>query len=215
MLKVFLIFVISISAFASTSKFYGYFSLAFFSNDGRYSLVDNGSRVGVKYSKKGFYPDWTAGLRGEYSVKTTSHNEDFFLKNNELNRTKDNGPFSNRLGYLYLTYDDNFTMSFGKQWSPFYEVTSVTDIFYIFGAEASGAFSLQSDGGYLGSGRANNSARLSYDLGKTKISAIYVATGDQEIEILDADGKSLPGNPKRIYERSLGGAVQYVGNSQL
>lgn len=193
-----------------STHFYGSFYTALLSDQGNYSIVDNGSRAGIKFEKKEFYPNWSAGLRGEYGINSTSRPSEFQIKNNSLTSSKTSGPFSNRLGYMYFKYDDNLQLSFGKQWSPFYDVTSVTDIFAIFGAQASGAFSLSSDGGYLGTGRADNSAIASYASGNLKTSLIYVATGNQTIELLDANGDSLPGNPTRIYKRSFGGAIQYT-----
>lgn len=198
---------------SENTKFYGSFYTALLTEEGNYSIVDNGSRAGIKFEKKEFYPHWNAGLRGEYGINSTSRPSEFQIKNNSLTSSTTNGPFSNRLGYMYFTYKDNLKFSFGKQWSPFYDVTSVTDIYAIFGAQAAGAFSLSSDGGYLGTGRADNSAVASYKSGNLETSLIYVATGNQSIEILDANGDSLPGKPTRIYKRSFGGALQYTSDT--
>lgn len=190
--------------------FYGAFNLAFFGDAGRYSLVDNGTRLGVKYLNTKAITNWNLGARAEYGVRTTAHDSEFEIKNGNIEAVDGTAPFTNRLGFIYFENPEHkFKISLGKQWSPFYEVTSVTDIFYMFGAEASGAFSLNSDGGYLGTGRADNSILLTKEIHSFKLQALYLATGKQSIEIKDANGNEISGKPKRVYERSYGGAIQY------
>lgn len=64
--------------------------------------------------------------------------------------------FTTRLGYVGFEtpYGD---LTWGKQWSVYYDVAGWTDRFYTFGAQASGAFAL-GDGGINGTGRAANAA---------------------------------------------------------
>lgn len=188
---------------------YGKLALGFFTNEGKWSTVDNGSRLGFKYKKDDIFKNVTIGARGEYSVQATKPSTTFAVKGDNFETTSTDGPFKNRLGYIYFDFGKNFTASFGKQWSPYYDVTSVTDIFNMFGAEASGAFSFNSDGGFLGTGRADNSSLFTYKNKNMKASFIYIATNDQEIELTDASGNSLPGTPKRTYERAMGGAFEY------
>ncbi|TNF84926.1 MAG: porin, partial [Acidobacteria bacterium] len=62
--------------------------------------------------------------------------------------------FTTRLGYVGFEtpYGD---LTWGKQWSVYYDVAGWTDRFYTFGAQASGALG---DGGINGTGRASNAA---------------------------------------------------------
>ena len=64
--------------------------------------------------------------------------------------------FTTRLGYVGFEtpYGD---LTWGKQWSVYYDVAGWTDQFYTFGAQASGAFAL-GDGGINGTGRAETAA---------------------------------------------------------
>ena len=69
--------------------------------------------------------------------------------------------FTSRLGYLgFETKFGAFT--WGKQWSPYYNIAGMTDQFMAYGAEAGGAFPNFTDGGISGTGRASNA--LQYNL---------------------------------------------------
>lgn len=48
------------------------------------------------------------------------------------------------------------TLSYGKNWSSYYRVSSITDRFESFGGDASGTYNALTDGGETGTGRANN-----------------------------------------------------------
>ena len=65
--------------------------------------------------------------------------------------------FTTRLGYV--GFETPFgDLTWGKQWSVYYDVAGWTDRFFTFGARASGAFAL-GDGGLNGTGRAETAAQ--------------------------------------------------------
>jgi len=68
--------------------------------------------------------------------------------------------FSNRLGYVGLDFGDAGRVTLGKQWGVHYDITSFTDAFNVFGANASATFNAGTDGGFTGTGRADSA--LSY-----------------------------------------------------
>jgi len=63
--------------------------------------------------------------------------------------------FTSRLGFVGIETKYG-SFCFGKQWSVYYDVASFTDMFYAFGADASGIFAAGTDGSISGTGRAAN-----------------------------------------------------------
>jgi len=63
--------------------------------------------------------------------------------------------FTSRLGYIGLQTKFG-SITWGKQWSPYYLIAGLTDQFMAFGAEAAGAFPNYTDGGISGTGRSSN-----------------------------------------------------------
>ncbi|GAA5188989.1 porin [Ferrimonas gelatinilytica] len=76
--------------------------------------------------------------------------------------------FSTRLGYIGVSHDQAGRVSAGKQWSVYYDVTSVTDMPIAYGSDSLFTYANGTDGGDLGLGRANNSIqyRNGVDFGK-------------------------------------------------
>jgi predicted porin len=69
--------------------------------------------------------------------------------------------FTSRIGYL--GFDTKYgSLTWGKQWSPYYMIAGLTDQFMAYGAEAAGSFPNYTDGGISGTGRASNA--LQYNL---------------------------------------------------
>ncbi len=73
--------------------------------------------------------------------------------------------FSSRLGFLGLDFGKWGRLSFGKQWSVYYDVTSVTDKFNVFGGRGSASYVAGTDGGGSGTGRADQSMIYRNDIG--------------------------------------------------
>jgi len=68
--------------------------------------------------------------------------------------------FGPRLGYVGVDFGEWGRVAFGKQWGVHYDVTSFTDGFNVFGGDASATFNAGTDGGLMGTGRADSA--LSY-----------------------------------------------------
>lgn len=62
------------------------------------------------------------------------------------------------------------TFSWGKQYSPYYDVAGLTDMFFTFGCEASGTFS-SGDGGIAGTGRSEKAFQYRHRLGPLHVGA--------------------------------------------
>jgi predicted porin len=121
-------------------------------------VQDNGSRVRFEYATG---DDIRFFAKGEWAINLTGARTDFnpgestasgFLL---LERTTGDvlGP---RLGYVGVDFGDAGRLILGKQWSVHYDIAGYTDAFNTFGAEASATFTAATDGGILGTGRADS-----------------------------------------------------------
>lgn len=63
--------------------------------------------------------------------------------------------FGTRLGYLGVEFDHAGTITIGKQWGVYYDITGYTDKFNVFGGQASATYVAKTDGGTTGTGRAD------------------------------------------------------------
>jgi len=124
---------------------------------GEAQVQDNGSRLRFEYASHGdqrFFAaaEWAVNLTTTPSTinpgETTSSG---FLSIEEST----NQVLGARLGYVGVDLGDSGTLTLGKQWSVYYDVTSYTDGFNAFGAEATATFNGGSDGGFTGTGRAD------------------------------------------------------------
>ena len=109
---------------------------------GSQGLGDNSSRIGIKYEQSEVMEGWAAGLNGEWSINTNRNNSGFGSSNfdgKQYDVVSNNGPFGNRLGYLWLR-NENFEISAGKMWSVYYDIAEYTDLFETDGARASSVY---------------------------------------------------------------------------
>jgi predicted porin len=98
--------------------------------------------------------------------------------------------FSTRLGYLGIRFDHIGELSFGKQWSVYYDVAGWTDYFNVYGGSALSVYAADTDGGQLGSGRADNAFVWRNERGKVSYGLqTQLKTSDD-----DEDFKGLAGS---------------------
>ena len=64
--------------------------------------------------------------------------------------------FLSRLAYIGVSHPTWGTVTLGKQWGVYYDIAGYTDNFKVFGGESNGVYSGQTDGGWKGTGRADN-----------------------------------------------------------
>ncbi|MFD1315757.1 porin [Namhaeicola litoreus] len=122
---------------------------------------ENASRIGfqMRVNKNGYA--FFTGI--ELGMNLFKSNSQFNADGNSAGgfiiaeRDQVNQVFSSRLGYLGVDFGKWGTLSFGKQWSVYYDVTSYTDNFNVFGGQGSATYTAGTDGGGLGTGRADQS----------------------------------------------------------
>jgi predicted porin len=125
--------------------------------DGEAQVQDSGSRLRFDYSSAGdqrFFAaaEWAVNL----TTSTSTINPGETTDGGFLSLEESGGDvLGARLGYVGIDLDDYGTLTLGKQWSVYYDVTGYTDAFNAFGAEATATFNSQTDGGFTGTGRAD------------------------------------------------------------
>ena len=121
--------------------------------DGTSEIRNNGSRLGLR-GEKSFGGEITAFARVEVGVNLVN-NDRFILETGDPGNAigQGNQAVASRLGFIGLgTRYGN--VSWGKQWSAYYDVAEFTDQFQIFSGSAAGAYPAGTDGGIAGTGRA-------------------------------------------------------------
>jgi len=81
------------------------------------------------------------------------------------------------------------TFSWGKQWSPYYDVAGLTDMFFTLGGEASGAYG-PGDGGIPGTGRSEKALQYRHRFGPVHVGAQVQnrARTDENVSYADTYG---------------------------
>ncbi len=166
---------------------------AFFNEEVEFQ--ENASRIGLELgvTKNNFEVFFGAELGVNLFKSTTQFNVDgnnasgfFLVQNNQANQV-----FSTRLGYIGLRFGKYGTISVGKQWSVFYDVTSYTDNFNVFGARASSTFVAGTDGGTVGTGRADQSLIYRNEFGPILLGLQIQAKNTFNNNFIDGFGASL------------------------
>ncbi len=139
------------------------------------TLNDGSSRLGIRMSRR-FDSGRTLFGRVEWKTNLVDNNSEFAIGDSPsggitLSDEETDEAFSTRLGYLGMRFEDIGELTFGKQWSVYYDVAGWTDNFNVYGGAALSVYSGGTDGGAFGSGRADNAViwrnargRFSYGL---------------------------------------------------
>jgi predicted porin len=140
-------------------SFYGKLSVHGAIFDDEVQFQQNSPRVGIHLERK-LVKDLSIVGKLEYGINIIEGNQ----FNNDANNIVDfasnpfakNEAFVNRLGYVGFQHPKWGSLTVGKQWGVYYDVASFTDNFTVFGGEATGVYSGNTDGGWKGTGRADN-----------------------------------------------------------
>jgi len=135
-------------------RLYGSVRIRYRDTDAGSFWGDGGSRFGLS-GRWQFRPEtWLFG-RGEAGFNLLDTADLLFNRGDRPPGTKFGDEVFLRLLYLGIeTPEMNVTA--GKNWSTYYRVSSFTDRFQGTGASASGTYNAGTDGGYTGTGRADN-----------------------------------------------------------
>lgn len=176
--------------------------------DKQMELQENASRIGTDLSIKKGKIGFLAGVevkvnmfRGSSSFNVDDNVSGGFL-NIQAQQTQQ--VFGNRLGYLGIDLDKYGTLTFGKQWSVYRDITTYTDRFNVFGSRASATFVGGTDGGENGTGRADQSIIYRNQIGPLSFGVQVQARKGNNNHFLDGFG--LSGQLEIIQDFFIGSA---------
>ena len=177
--------------------------------DGHFGVEDGASRIGIT-GKTNVTKGINAFALLEVGVNGIDNNLDMIFHADpgyavgEFDQT-----VTSRLGEIgFETKYGN--ISWGKQWSPYYDVGGFSDQSMAFGGEAQGSFPGGTDGGVSGSGRAANSMQVRSSIKNFKVGlqAQFRDMSEGDVKFADTWAASLIyANPSGI---SLGLAYNKV-----
>jgi predicted porin len=164
-----------------------------------YSEIQNGaSRIGFKGKTKMSDDIW-ALMQVELGLRIVDNNSKLVANGDpggslqELDNT-----VTTRLGILGVQTKYG-SITWGKQWSPHYNVAVFTDELNAFGGEAAGTFNRGSDGAVSGTGRASYAAQYGYSYGPVNI-------------LMQMQNRSLTKNNQKLADSYCGSLVYNSDN---
>jgi len=147
-------------ALSDTLDIYG--SMRLFAETGAEdtTLNDGSSRLGMRVARR-LNNGRTVFGRMEWKTNLVDNNSQYAISESTsdgivLRDEESDSVFTTRLGYLGMHFDNIGELTFGKQWSVYYDVAGWTDVFNVYGGSALSVYAAGTDGGSLGSGRADN-----------------------------------------------------------
>jgi len=150
-------------------KPYGSFRGHFAAFNNELEFQENASRIGFEFGIRKNNLEFFAGL--ELGISLFKGNSQFNPDGNTsggflvLENSQATQVFNSRLGYLGIDFNEWGRLSFGKQWSVYYDITSFTDRFNVFGGQGSATYNAGTDGGSTGTGRADQSIIYRNEIG--------------------------------------------------
>jgi predicted porin len=140
-------------------KPYGSFRGHFAVYNEEIELQENGSRIGFEFGIKRKNIRYFAGselqlnmFKSDISFNASTNIGGGFLVSE---KAQERQVFATRLGYLGVDLNKWGIITVGKQNGVYYDVASYTDKFNVFGGQASAVYVAGTDGGTVGTGRAD------------------------------------------------------------
>ncbi|MEM1023743.1 MAG: porin [Myxococcota bacterium] len=165
-----------------TLRFYGALQTRLVFTESGEELQDGASRIGISF-RRALAPRRLPLLEAfgklEFGVNLVDNSQTLTLgdsTSSEILSRDGQDAFETRLGFLGLAYGNFVRLSFGKQWSVYYDVAGWTDKYYVFGSTALGVFSSGTDGGG-GSGRADQAIQARFALRFVDLGLQYQVRG--------------------------------------
>ncbi|MGB0936658.1 MAG: porin [Colwellia sp.] len=160
----------------------GGLSIYYISGENDYSEVNDGfSRFNFNFNRN-LGDGWNAFSHLEWGIQVSSTGHHYEVGNDGLSST---GPTSDTMwlhkGYVGVNHKTYGQFTIGKQWGVSYDVGGATDWFEVFGGDAQGTYNFDTDGGFTGTGRAEQAIQYRISFDKLTLSAQFMATD----EVLD------------------------------
>lgn len=124
--------------------------------------------------------------------------------------TQEQSLWYNRLGYIKLKDEQsNATYTFGRQWSVYYDVAEWTDWYEVTGGDALGVYDGGDDGGFVGTGRANEAISYRQQFGDFKV-ALQGQGSDTDTS--DSTKRDFSASTSIIWDINSAFSIGYAGH---
>lgn len=150
-------------------RFYGSVRVRALATPGNFEIDGQTSRIGVRLEGRERIKNVKGFARAEMGFNFLEATEEVFRSVDEGRGLADESLFFNRLLFIGADIKDR-RISFGKQWSAFYDVGVFSDQMPFFAGEGTGVYAAGSDGGVSGTGRADNALQFRDAIGIFKYS---------------------------------------------
>ncbi len=163
----------------TTFNFSGNLAVYYLKNSDTQEVNDGFSRYVFDLSHN-MKDDWKSVAKLEWGVQLSNTDNQIVVNNNGLTST---GPADEaiwlRQGFVGFEHNDYGRFTLGKQWGVSYDIGGVTDWFEIFGGAAQGTYNFGTDGGFSGSGRAEQAFQYRVSYKNLSFAAQYLASDEQ------------------------------------
>ena len=191
-------------------RFYGSIRVRALVTPGGNGTIDGQtSRVGVRLEGKQWIRNVTGFARGEVGFNFLEATEEIFNGIDEGRGIEEDSLFFPRLYFVGADINDR-RVSFGKQWSAFYDVGVFSDQMPFFAGEGTGVYAAGSDGGVSGTGRADNALQFRDVIGIFKYTAQIQIRNETDNNQLLADTVGGSVTWKGSERTQVGGAFNLV-----
>jgi predicted porin len=136
-------------------------------------LTNNSSRIGFKVEQS-VLGGLTVLGGGEWKMSLGTGDTTYNISENPNSgfgtfQSTTSQAFSTRLAFVGMRLGNYGTLTLGKQWGVYYDVSSWTDLYTTFGTHGSSTFNAGTDGGQTGEGRADSALAYRVVLGALRI----------------------------------------------
>lgn len=187
---------------SSLPQLKGYFRVGLVDSGDTHELQDASSRIGLHW-KQPLSTEWQALATLQVGVNVTGNEPGFTAGGGNGFAPAGSGDevFWPRLGFVGAVSEKWGSLTAGKQWSSYYDITSTTDVLEFWGGEASGTYNFRTDGGPSGTGRADKAIQYRVQLADLQLSVQHKAV-ENEIDLSELE---LPSTVTATY--SVGNGI--------
>lgn len=186
----------------------GYADIRLLNTDSTTEVVNGTSRISLNFAHK-IDHNWQTAASMEWGVNPFGDVSLVYNKESQFTAQNDQ-VFNSRLAYVSLSHQIYGQLSFGKQWSVWYDVTGNTDNAYVWGGAASGVYTLDGSGGIDGTGRADRALQYRQQWGKLSL-GLQTQLQQNSIDVSAFNSADSTLN----YDDTFGASLSYQINDNL
>ena len=189
----------------------GYGDFSVLNTNGTTEVVNNASRINFQFSHR-----LDNGLKAFSTMEWGINPFDSSLVYNResLFSSQNSDLLKSRLAFIGVSYNEYGSLTFGKQWSAWYDVVGGTDNAFVWGGAAGGEYSLDGSGGIDGVGRADKAVQYRNTIGNLSFT-LQAQLQDNTIDLTGFDNVDPNGVSSLTYGNTYGASATYDATDKL